>query len=131
MSEHPNAVLVREMFRAFRENDLALLERIVPEHAVWEFPGRRGKIAGRHEGRAGIMGFLMNVMALTGGTFHLDLEDVVAGDQNAVALFRGHAEREGRVLDNPTCLRMRIEAGQIVEIREFVWNLFEVDEFWS
>jgi ketosteroid isomerase-like protein len=130
-AEHPNAVLVRDLFRAFRENDLAAIERVVPEHAVWEFPGRRGRIAGRHEGREGILGFLMNVMSLTEGTFHLDLEDVVAGDRHAVALFRGHGRRGDKVLDNPTCLRMRIEDGQIVEIREFVWNLFEVDEFWA
>jgi ketosteroid isomerase-like protein len=129
--EHPNAVLVRDLFRAFRENDLAAIERVIPEHAVWVFPGQRGKIAGRHEGRGGILGFLMNVMSLTEGTFHLDLEDVIAGDRNAVALFRGHGRRGDKVLDNPTCLRMRIEDGQIVEIFEFVWNLYEVDDFWS
>ncbi|MFN2424849.1 MAG: nuclear transport factor 2 family protein [Candidatus Binatia bacterium] len=130
MTEHPNAVLVRDLFRAFRENDLAAVERVIPEHAIWEFPGRHGQIAGRHEGRAGILGFLMKVMSLTDGTFHLELEDVVAGDHHAVALFRGHARRGDKVLDNPTCLRMRIENGQIVEIREFVWDLYAVDEFW-
>jgi ketosteroid isomerase-like protein len=114
--EHPNAVLVRDLFRAFRENDLAAIERVIP---------------GRHEGRGGILGFLMNVMSLTEGTFHLDLEDVIAGDRNAVALFRGHGRRGDKVLDNPTCLRMSIEDGQIVEILEFVWNLYEVDDFWS
>jgi ketosteroid isomerase-like protein len=129
--EHPNAALVRDLFRAFRESDLAAIERILPEDAAWEFPGRRGLIAGRHEGRAGIIGFLMNVMSLTGGTFHLDLEDVVANDGMAVALFRGHGQREGRELDNPTCLRMDIRDGRIVHLREFVWDLYAVDEFWS
>lgn len=131
MNEHPNAVLVRELFRAFRENDLAAIEKAIPDRAVWEFPGRHGRIAGRHEGRAGILAFLMDVMSLTGGTFHLELEDVTASDQHAVALFRGHGERNGKTLDNPTCLRMRIDDGQITEIREFVWDLFTVDEFWS
>jgi ketosteroid isomerase-like protein len=131
MSEHPNAVVVRALFRAFKENDLAAIEAAVPEHAVWVFPGRNGRIAGRHEGRAGILGFLMNVMALTDGTFHLDLEDVTASDEHAVALFRGHGRRGDKVLDNPTCLRMRIENRQIVEIHEFVWDLFAVDDFWS
>ena len=131
MAEHPNAEMARDLFRAFRESDVAAVERIVAESAVWEFPGRAGKIAGRHEGRAGILGFLMNVMSLTDGTFHLDLEDVIANDRHAIALFRGHGRRGGKTLDNPTCLRMRIENGRIVEFREFVWNLFEVDEFWS
>lgn len=131
MNEHPNAVLVRDLFRAFREADLATIERSIPEHAVWEFPGRRGKIVGRHEGRAAILGFLMNVTGLTEGSFHLDLEDVLANDHFAVALFRGHARRGDKVLDNPTCLRLRIENGQVVELKEFVWDLFAVDEFWA
>jgi len=131
MSDHPNALLVRDLFRAFREADLAAIEAAVCDDAVWEFPGRRGQIAGRHEGRAAILGFLMDVMRLTEGTFHLDLEDVVAGDRNAVALFRGHGQCEGRVLDNPTCLRLRFENGRVVELREFVWDLYAVDEFWS
>ena len=80
----------------------------------------------------GIPSTAMAVVAgLTGGTFHLDLEDVVANDRHAVALFRGHGQRDGKVLDNPTCLRMRIEDGRIVEIWEFVWDLYAVDEFWS
>ncbi len=36
------------------------------------------------------------------------------------------------VLDNPTCLRLRLDPdGRIVEVWEFVWDLYHVDEFWS
>ena len=70
------------------------------------------------------------MQALTGGTFHLEPNDVRPA-YPAIALFTGHGERNGKVLDNPTCLRMRMENGQVVEVWEFVWNLFEVDEFWS
>jgi ketosteroid isomerase-like protein len=35
------------------------------------------------------------------------------------------------MLDNPTCLRIRIDGGRIVEIREFVWDLYAVDDFWT
>ena len=81
MHEHPNATLVRDLFRAFREADLAAIEKVVPEDAVWEFPGRTGKIAGRHEGRAAILGFLMNVQGLIDGPFHLELEEVARPDR--------------------------------------------------
>jgi ketosteroid isomerase-like protein len=131
MSEHPNATYVRAMFAAFKQADLPAIQATIPEHAVWHFPGRHGKLAGSHHGRDAILGFLMNVAGLTGGTFHLELIDVVANDRHAVALFRGHGERNGKILDNPTCLRMRIEDGKIVELWEFVWDLFAVDDFWS
>jgi ketosteroid isomerase-like protein len=73
----------------------------------------------------------MNVRALTEGTFNLELIDVLANGENAVALFRGHGRRGNRALDNPTCLRMRMRDGRVAEAWEFVWNLFDVDEFWA
>jgi uncharacterized protein len=131
MSAHPNAARIRELFAAFRSGDIETVRAVIPEHALWHFPGRRGRLAGTHRGRDAIFGFLLNVQALTNHTFHLELIDVLANDEHAVALFRGHAERNGKTLDNPTCLRMRIEGGQVVEVWEFVWDLFAVDEFWS
>ena len=131
MNEHPNALRIRALFDAFARRDVAAVEEALAEDAVWHFPGRRGRLAGSHRGREAIFAFLLGVEELTAGTFSLELEDVVAGDRFAVAMFRGSAAREGRKLDNPTCLKIRVENGRAVEIHEFVWDLFEVDEFWS
>ena len=132
MPQHPNAVRVRKMFQAFRAGDVATIHEMIPEAAVWHFPGRRGKLAGSHAGRDAIFAFLLNVQALTEHTFHLDLIDVLANDAHAVALFRGHGTRNGKTLDNPTCLRMRLnQDGQVVEVWEFVWDLYHVDDFWA
>ena len=131
MTEHPNAARIRRLFDAFAKGDAATIREIIPEDAVWRFPGRRGKLAGEHRGRSAIFGFFMNVRALTGGTFHLDLIDVLASDQNAVALFRGRATRDGKTLDNPTCLHMRMKERQVVEVWEYVWDLDHVEDFWA
>ena len=131
MSEHPNAVRIRGLFQAFRDRDLAAIQAAIPEHAVWHFPGKTGALAGSHRGRAEILAFLGKVVALTGGTFQFEIEDVIASDTSAVASLRGSGQRGGRTLDNPTCLRMRIQDGRIVEIWEFVWDLYTVDEFWA
>jgi uncharacterized protein len=131
MVEHPNATRIRGLFQAFGDRDLAAVQAAIPEQAVWHFPGRKGALAGSHRGREAILAFLGKVVALTEGSFHLELEDVIAGDRSAVALFRGSGRRGGRTLDNPTCLRMRIEDGRIAEVWEFVWDLYAVDEFWA
>ncbi len=130
MSDHANATLVREMFAAFKRGDIAAIYEAIPEDAVWHFPGRDGQIAGTHKGREGILMFLGQVMALTEGTFHLEMEDVIANDRTAIALFRGSAKRNGKELDNPTCLRIDIKDGKVSELREFVWDLYAVDDFW-
>jgi len=131
MIEHPNATRVRDLFAAFRRGDVDAIRALIPDHAVWHFPGRRGQLAGAHRGREAIFAFLLRVQALTGGTFHLELLDVLANDDRAVALFRGHGQREGRTLDNPTCLSMRLEGGEVIEVWEFVWDLYAVDDFWK
>ena len=48
-----------------------------------------------------------------------------------VALFTGAGTRHGRTLDNPTALVIRMAAGRLAEVHEFVWDLYQVDEFWS
>jgi len=131
MDEHPNATRIKHMFGAFKNGDVATIQAMIPDDAVWHFPGRRGQLAGEHRGREAIFRFLMNVQALTEHTFGLDLIDVVANEEHAVALFRGHATRHGKQLDNPTCLRIRMHGGQVAEVWEFVWDLYDVDDFWS
>jgi ketosteroid isomerase-like protein len=129
--EHPNVAVVRAMFDAFRSGDVDAVREAIPEHLVWHFPGHRGRIAGRHEGRERILDFLGHVVTLTERTFELNLEDIVGGDDHVVALFRGRASRNGKRLDNPTCLVIRFERGEPTEIHEYVWDLHAVDEFWS
>jgi len=131
MADHPNADLIRRLFAAFAAADLATITAVIPDDAVWNFPGRRGQLAGRHVGREAILQFLLKVGALTNATFHLDLIDVVAGDRNAAALFRGHAERNGKQLDNPTCLHFALRDGRVAEIWEYVWDLEHVEDFWE
>jgi ketosteroid isomerase-like protein len=130
-TDHPNARRIRQLFDAFRSADVEAIRETIPEKATWHFPGRHGRLAGSHRGRDAIFRFLLDVQVLTENTFHLELLDVVANDRRAIALFRGHGRRNGKSLDNPTCLRIDFRDGEIAEIWEFVWNLFEVDDFWS
>jgi len=33
--------------------------------------------------------------------------------------------------DHPTCLHVRLRDTQVVEVWEYVWNLYDIDEVWS
>ena len=66
-----------------------------------------------------------------GCSIHLRTEGRAQFDSTYAAIFRGSGSRNGKSLDNPTCLRMRIEDGRVVELWEFVWDLYHVDDFWS
>ena len=131
MTEHPNATRIRALFAAFANGDVATITSVIPEDVVWHFPGRRGQLAGDHAGRGAVLRFLANVPALTGGSFHLELEHVVADDTHAAVFFRGRGERNGRSLDNPTVLKIQMRDGTAREIWEFVWDLDQVEAFWA
>lgn len=128
---HPNAERIERWFAAFRAGDVAAISAALADDVVWRFPGRRGALAGEHRGRDAVFSFLANVMQLSQGTFHLELETVLADDDHAVALFRGHGRRGAKTLNNPTCLRMKLDGGRVVDVWEFVWDLYDVDEFWA
>lgn len=131
MNEHANAKLLRTLFEALGRRDVAAALACVAEDAVWRFPGRQGQLAGEHKGHAAIIGFLGKVMQLTGGTFRLEPKDVLASETRAAFLFRGAGTRDGRTLDNPTCLVVEVRDGKIVRFDEFVWDLYAVDVFWA
>ena len=131
MSDHPNARRIHELFAAFRAGDVATIRDVLHPDAVWRFPGRRGRLAGEHRGHDAIFAFLLDVQAATDGSFGLDLIDVLANDRHAAVFFRGHATRQGRTLDNPTCLRIRFDGDRVAEVWEFVWDLEHVESFWG
>ena len=132
MSEHPNAGLVRRLFEAFDRRDITTITEVIADDAVWHFPGERGALAGEHRGRAAILRFLATVGVLTAGTFHLELLDITASNDRAVALFTGTGSRpDGRTLENPTALVINVRDGRISEVREFVWDLPHVESFWA
>jgi len=132
MAEHPNAALVRRLFEAFDRRDIAAINDAIAEDAVWCFPGEKGALAGEHHGREAILAFLLKVGTLTTGTFHLELLDITANHDRAVALFTGTGTRpDGRTLHNPTALVITIRDGRITELREFVWDLPQVESFWE
>lgn len=60
--------------------------------------------------------FFGRLFELSGGTLKVELHDVVAGDEHAVALLTISAERAGRQLEDNTVLTSHIRDGKITEI---------------
>ena len=58
----------------------------------YHVPGR-SPIAGDYEGAAQVVEFFGRLFELSGGTFRVELHDVVANDQHTVALFNVRAGR--------------------------------------
>lgn len=70
-------------------------------------------------------------MELTGGTYRIELHDVLANDEHAVVLAEAHAERGGRVLDDRGVDVLHIVDGKVTEFWNNPGDQYAVDEFWA
>jgi uncharacterized protein len=93
VSEHPNAVVVRAAFDAFDAGDLDAVGRAFTDDVVWHVPGMN-RFAGRFEGREAVLERLGR-MREAGVQTRLEVHDVVANDEHAVALVHLHVANAG------------------------------------
>ena len=125
---HPNEELVRRGFDAFATGDVNMLRELLHQDAVWHAPGRN-PVAGDHQGVEAILGFFARTMELTGGTFGVELHDVVANDEHAVAIYVSRGQREGRTLDSKNVLVSHIRNGRLTEAWQLSQDQYAADEF--
>jgi len=125
---HPNEDLVRQGYDAFARGDLDTLREVFAADAVWHTPGHN-VLAGDHRGIDAILGFFGQTMELSGGTFRVELHDVVAGDDHAVGLHVARGQRNGRTLEDRSVLVFHVRDGQAVEVWQYNGDNDAVDQF--
>jgi ketosteroid isomerase-like protein len=108
MSEHPNAVIARQMMDALDRGDMQALDRFIADDVVWHEIGRseprRGKAA-LGEAGPGAADY-----TITGA-----LHDVVANDDHTIALVDATATRGGKTLKYRTAEIFHFRNGKITE----------------
>ena len=128
---HQNETLAREAFAAFARGDVdALRNKYFAEDICFHVPGR-GADAGDHEGVAQVLEFFGRLFEASGGTFRLEIRDVIANDNHAVALLTVRAERAGRQLEDRTVEVIQIRDGKAAEVWLYPADQYANAEFWS
>lgn len=130
MAEHANAKLTERGYRAFADGDLAALSEIFAPDIVWHQPGTT-PIAGVYKGREDVFGFFGKLAETTGGTFRVEVQDILADDQRAVALQRVTGKRDGKTLDMQEVVVFEIRDGIVTEVRLYTGDPHEAQRFWS
>ncbi len=130
MADHPNAALLRKGYEAFGKGDMATITELFAEDLVWHLAGNN-PLSGVHRGRDAVFAIFAKTTQLSGGTFKIDLHDVLANDEHAVALTRATASREGKQLNSLDTDVYHVSDGKVTEWWSFVENGRVTDEFWS
>jgi uncharacterized protein len=128
---HPNEDLLREGYAAFGRGDLdALQHQFFAPDINWHYPGK-SPFAGDYQGVGEVVGWLVRTFEVSGGTIRVELNNVVASDDLAVALTTVSAQRDGKALWDDTVQVFRIRDGKATEVWTYPADVYANDAFWS
>ena len=114
VTEHPNVELTRRGYEAFANGDLAALSGLIAGDVTWHVSGA-GPLSGTYHGQDEVFGFFGRLAEETGGTFRLDVHDVLANDEHAVALCTLSASRGNKSIEVPVANVSHIRDGKVTE----------------
>lgn len=97
---------------------------------TWHVPGT-SPLSGDYKGHGEVGGFFARTMELSGGTFAIDIQDVLAAGERVVVLCTVSAERHGQSWSSPEVHVWRVTGGRAVDFCEFQGNEHTEDAFWS
>ena len=126
-----NVESVRRGYAAFNTGDMKPLTELFHESASWHTPGQ-SSIAGDRKGRDATFAQFGKYAAETGGTFRALLKSVgVNDDGRVVAMHHNTAKRNGKQLDVDCCLVFEFKDGRVIDGREYFFDLYAWEKFWS
>jgi ketosteroid isomerase-like protein len=86
---------------------------------------------GTCEGRAATLASFAEEFGLSGGTYNVEIHDVLANDEHTVALLHATAERDDKRLDQDYIIVFHIRDGKVYAAWEVWTDQASVDAFWS
>jgi ketosteroid isomerase-like protein len=122
--------VVRRAYEDFESGDLDLLGVVMAHDVVWHEPGR-SDLAGDYKGPEAVLSFLGQLRSRSGGTFKIEVLDVLSEPERAVVLQRETATRNGKALDVIAAVDFEIHHGRITEVTVYQADTYQFDEFWG
>ena len=127
---HPNEELVRKGYEAFGKGDMDTLNDLFADDIVWHAPGRN-PLSGDYRGKQEVFDVFGKVFELSGGTFEIELHDVLANDEHVVGLLTTRGERNGKKLENRGAQVFHVKDGKVTESWLHSQDQYAIDEFFS
>jgi uncharacterized protein len=130
MTDHPNAELTRRGYDAFAKGDMATLSELIADDVTWHVRGA-GPLSGDYNGRDQVFSLFGRLAEETAGTFRLDVHDVLANDEHAVALCTLSASRGAKSIEVPVANASHVRDGKITEFWSATTDPQASIDFWS
>ena len=130
VSTSPNQQLIERAYDAFARGDVPNVMAALDDDILWHVPGR-GPISGDFRGHEQVLGFFGRFMELSGGTFRIEVDEVLAKGDRVIALVTESAQRLGRSWSSPQVHAWTVRNGKATVFWQFQGDQQSEDEFWS
>jgi ketosteroid isomerase-like protein len=127
---HPNEDLLRRGYAAFSTGDMDTVFGLLADDMVWH-NGGSNQLSGDFRGHEAIMGMFGKLMEVTGGTFRIDIHDVLANDTHGTVLVTSHAERDGQAMSIRQVDIWHVANGKATEFWSFPEDSAVVDKIFA
>jgi ketosteroid isomerase-like protein len=127
---NPNAVIIRKAYDDFGCGNVTAVFAVFDAAIAWHVPGH-GPLSGDFTGHDAIADFFRRTMELSGGTFSIDVHDVLAEGDLVVVLVTVKAQRNGVSAAFPEVHVWQMKNGKATAFREYQGDEQREDRFWS
>ena len=127
---HPNKTILEKIYADFSKGDLQSVLNSCADAMTFQVPGK-SKLAGKYTKETFVTGFVTKLMELSGGSFKIEVHDILAGDRHGVVLASDFVDRKGETVQMRTAHIWRFENGKPVAWYEYPRDLYQFDSTWG
>jgi uncharacterized protein len=122
---------MRRGYEAFEKGDLDLIRNeLFDPDVVWHVPGRN-RLSGDFRGADAVIASFVRQFEETGGTFKVEVHDILGSDDHAVVLATASAERNGKSIKEPYAHVCHLRDGKLTEAWILDFDLHKIDDFFA
>jgi ketosteroid isomerase-like protein len=125
-----NAAVIRKAYADFARGDIPAVLAAFDRSITWHVPGH-SPLSGDYTGPDEVVGFFNHTFALCGGVFAIEVHQILAENDLAVALVTVKAERNSHAAAFQEVHVWRLANGKATDFREFQGDEQAEDRFWS
>ncbi len=126
----PQLEMLKTLYAGLAEGQFAPEVFNRPESVQFQIAGR-GKLAGKYVDESGLKNWVSRMKELTGGTYRMELHDLLMSDRHAMALITHRLERAGKPQEYRSVHVWRFEAGKSIVGYEYFRDQYQFDEIWN
>ena len=128
--KHPNAVLLSSVYAHFSEGNFQAVLDACSDSMTFQIAGK-SKLAGKYTKDTFLTNFVVKMKELSGGSYKLEVHDILASDLHAAVLASSKLTTHGKTVELRTVHVWRFDHGKPIAWYEYPRDLYQFDAAWG